>query len=288
MPRITINDIEIDYRLIGQPGDPAIALTPGGRFAKETPGLGELAEALAAGRRRVLLWDRPNCGASDVCFNVPGESGMHARTLTALIRALDLGPTALAAGSAGSRVSLIAASHDPDVVSHLVLWWISGGPIGLMQLAPIYCGAPANAAAMGGMRGVVESPSFAEQVAANPRNRELLLAIDPDWFIETMQRWAAAYTYSDRSPVPGMAEADFARLKMPVLIYRSGKSDLSHTRRTSEWVHELIPHSELIEPPWSDDEWNTRATAWQQGKAKGLFVNWPALAPGILDFTAHR
>ena len=50
-----------------------------------------------------------------------------------------IGPTALAAGSSGSRVSLIAASRDPDIVSHLVLWWISGGLIGLISLANYYC-----------------------------------------------------------------------------------------------------------------------------------------------------
>ena len=35
-----------------------------GRFGKEIPGLRPLAEALVAGGYRVLLWDRPNCGAS--------------------------------------------------------------------------------------------------------------------------------------------------------------------------------------------------------------------------------
>jgi pimeloyl-ACP methyl ester carboxylesterase len=285
MPRIGIDGIGIEYELVGQPGDPAIALTPGGRFAKDTPGLHELAEALAAGRRRVLLWDRPNCGGSDMCFTVPAESQMHGKTLTGLIRALDLGPTALAAGSAGARVSLIAASRDPEIISHLVLWWISGGPIGLMQLVPIYCGAPAVLASAGGMEAVASSDLFADQIRRNPRNRDILLALDPDEFIETLQRWAAAYAPSDQSPVPGMSPADFARLRMPTLIYRSGKSDLSHTRRTTEWVHELISHSELAEPPWPDQEWNNRVAAFQQGR--GLFENWPALAPGILEFTAR-
>src|SRR5689334_4421320 len=118
MARIAISGLEIDYELLGPEGAPAIALTPGGRFPKDSPGLPELARALAAGGRRVLLWDRPNCGASDVCFDADSESNLQGRTLVQLIRALGLGPTALAAGSAGSRVSLIAASHGPEVVSH--------------------------------------------------------------------------------------------------------------------------------------------------------------------------
>ena len=48
------------------------------------------------------------------------------------------------------------------------------------------------------------------------------------------------------SPVPGMKPRDFAQLTMPVLVYRSGKSDLSHTRATSEWVHRLIPTSGVM------------------------------------------
>ena len=41
----------------------------------------------------------------------------------------------------------------------------------------------------------------------------------------------------------------------------------------------------MIDPPWGDQEWNERSKAWQSGEAKGLFVNWPKMAPYILDFT---
>jgi 2-hydroxy-6-oxonona-2,4-dienedioate hydrolase len=284
MARISISGVDIDYELLGKPGAPAIAITPGGRFPKETPGVPELARALADGGRRVLLWDRPNCGASDVCFDAPTESELNGRTLTQLIRALDLGPTALAAGSAGSRISLIAASRDPEIVSHLVLWWISGGALSLISLAYYYCFDSAAAASRGGMEAVASLPAWAEQIRRNPKNRDIILAQDPERFIQTMERWALSYMPSDTSPVPGMSPADFARLRMPVLIYRSGKSDLSHTRRTSEWVHELIPHSQIVEPPWGDNEWNLRSeAAMKQGT--GLFAGWPALAPAILEFT---
>jgi pimeloyl-ACP methyl ester carboxylesterase len=284
--RISIGGVGIEYELLGKPGAPAIALTPGGRFPMDSPGVPQLAAALAAGGRRVLLWDRPNCGASDICFDAPSESELQGRTLAQLIRALDLGPTALAAGSAGSRVSLIAASRDPEVVSHLVLWWISGGAISLISLAAYYCLDSAIAASRGGMAAVAQLPGWAEQIRRNPRNRDIILAQDPERFIQTLERWALAFMPSQTSPVPGMSPADFARLRMPVLIFRNGKSDLSHTPRTSEWVHELIPHSQMLEPPWQDDEWNQRsATAIRTGS--GHFAGWPALAPAILDFTSR-
>jgi len=284
MARINISGLGIEYQLLGPEGAPAIALTPGGRFAMDSPGVPELAGKLAAAGRRVLLWDRPNCGASDVTFEGDTESNMQGRTLADLIRALKIGPTALAAGSGGSRVSLVAASQGPDIVSHLIIWWISGGALSLISLASYYCVTSALAASHGGMDAVAALPAWQEQIQKNPRNREYSLAQDPQRFIQTMERWALAYMPMPNSPVPGMPPEAFARLKMPVLIYRSGKSDLSHTRRTSEWVHELIPQSKLIEPPWGDAEWNERSGhAAKHGS--GHFAGWPALAPAILDFT---
>jgi pimeloyl-ACP methyl ester carboxylesterase len=283
MANIKISGLNIEYELLGSKDAPAIALTPGGRFAKDSPGLPELAQALAASGQRVLLWDRPNCGASDISFEGDSESDLQGRTLIELIRALELGPTALAGGSGGSRVSLIAAAREPEAVSHLIVWWISGGALSLISLAAYYCVNSAIAASRGGMAAVAELPGWSEQIQRNPRNRGILLAQDPDRFIETMEGWALAYMPSRTSPVPGMSPVSFARLRMPVLIYRSGKSDLSHTRRTSEWVHELIPHSELREPPWPDEEWNNRS-GYAAKHGSGHFAGWPALAPAILDF----
>jgi pimeloyl-ACP methyl ester carboxylesterase len=286
MARIQLSGLGIEYELLGPKDAPAIALTPGGRFAKDSPGLPELARALAAGGRRVLLWDRPNCGASDISFEGQSESDLQARTLVELIGALELGPTALAAGSGGSRVSLIAAARAPEAVSHLIVWWISGGALSLISLAAYYCVNSAIAASRGGMAAVADLPGWSEQIERNPRNRDILLAQDPECFIDTMERWAMAYMPSQTSPVPGMSPGSFASLTMPVLIYRSGKSDLSHTRRTSEWVHEMIPRSEMREPPWPDDEWNNRS-GYAMKHGSGHFAGWPVLAPAILEFTGR-
>ena len=284
MARIDISGIGIEYELYGERGAPAAVITPGGRYPKDTPGVPQLAQALAAAGWRVLLWDRPNCGASDVSFDGESESSLHARVLTQLIRKLELGRVAVLGGSAGSRVSLIAAARDPEIVSHLVIWWISGGPISLAQLAAYYCGDSAMAAARGGMAAVAALPGWAEQIALNPKNREIILAQNPETFVEKMQQWAAAYGYSDSSPVPGVKAEDFMRLaKIPVLVFRSGQSDVSHTRRTSEWVHQLIPHSSLIEPPWPDQEWNN-CMAIPNDPGRGRFERWPMLAPQILGF----
>jgi len=282
--RETVNGIGLEYELLGKDSDPAVALTPGGRFTMDVPGLREMAEALVAGGRRVLIYDRPNCGKSDVCLLGDSESEMQAEALTGLIRKLDLGPTVIAGGSGGARVSMLAASRDPDLCSQLAMWWISGDPIGLMQLATYYCGEAATLASEGGMEAVLAATSWAENFAKNPEAKAKIATMAPDQFIAIMQKWAAAYAPSDISPVPGMKPRDFARLTMPVLVFRSGKSDLSHTRATSEWVHRLIPHSLFLDPPWNDDEWNYRSKQTREGEGLNLFRSWPKLVPAILDF----
>ncbi len=286
MARATILGTGIEYELHGKDGDPAVALTPGGRFTMDVPGLREFAGELAKGGRRVLIYDRPNCGYSDVCLEGESESENQAERLAGLIRHLDLGPTVIAGGSGGARVSMLAASRNPDICSHLAMWWISGDPIGLMQLATYYCGEAASLASKGGMAAVMEATSWAENFAKNPKARETILAMDPDRFIAVMQKWASAYVPSDISPVPGMKPIDFARLTMPTLVFKSHKGDISHTETTSLWVHRLIPHSRLVIPPWRDDEWNYQSGETAAGKGHSLFTSWPKLAPVILGFVS--
>ena len=284
MARANIYGTGIEYELHGKDGDPAVALTPGGRFTMDVPGLREFAGELVKGGRQVLIYDRPNCGYSDVCLEGESESETQADRLSGLIRHLGLGPTVIAGGSGGARVSMLAASRNPDICSHLAMWWISGDPIGLMQLATYYCGEAATLASKGGMDAVMEASSWAENFQKNPTARDTIRNMDPERFIAVMQKWASAYVPSDISPVPGMKPIDFARLTMPTLVFRSHKSDLSHTETTSLWVHRLIPHSKLAIPPWRDDEWNYQSGETAAGKGHSLFTSWPKLAPAILDF----
>lgn len=281
--RIAVNGLNIEYEIIGK-GAP-VAITPGGRFSKETPGVRELAEALARGGRQVVIWDRPNCGGSDVSFDAETESVLNANTLAGLLRALGMAPALLVGGSAGSRVSLLTAERRPDAVSKLFIFWISGGPIGLATLTMTYSAASALAANRGGMEAVAVLPEWADVIRRNPGNRARILSQDPARFIETMQRWGAAFFPTPGSPVPGMTAASFRSLRVPTMVLRSGKSDLHHTRKTSEDVHALIPGAIIAEPPWPDTEWISRQAA--AAKGEGLFQNWPKLAPQILEFAGR-
>jgi pimeloyl-ACP methyl ester carboxylesterase len=89
-----VNGLSISYEVFGN-GQPW-AITPGGRFSKDSPGVRELAQALAERGNRVLIWDRPNTGESDVCFDGSSESAMQADTLAGLLVELDMTPAVIA------------------------------------------------------------------------------------------------------------------------------------------------------------------------------------------------
>lgn len=285
MARMDVNGLELDYELIGPEKGQPLVITPGGRYPRDTAGVPELGELMAKAGYRVLLWDRPGCGASDIAFSAPSESVMNCEALVGLVRALDLSNIVLLGGSAGSRISLMAAARMPANVSRIAIWWISGGPLGLAGLAWFYGGDQILAASKGGMEAVAALPSWSDQISRNPKIRDILLAQDPETFIDTMQRWGIGFAYNETSPVPGMRAEDFARLTMPVLVFRSGKSDMYHTRRTSEWVHELLPNAVLQEPPWGDQEWNYVSTfPIDPANRRGRFERWPLIAPPIIEF----
>jgi len=281
----TVNGLTIAYEVIGD-GRPW-AITPGGRFSMDSPGVRELAEALAGEGNRVLVWDRPNCGASDVAFTGPSESALQADVLAALLSQLDMAPAVIAGGSGGSRVSLLTATRHRDVAAAVATWWISGGVYGLMVLGTHYCGGSIRAAWTGGMEAVAALPEWAEVIERHPANRQRFLDQDPAEFIATLERWMVAYCPCGDELVPGLPDADARGLDIPALVFRSGSSDANHTRATSEQVAALLPQARLVEPPWDDDEWNHRSAARPGGAGEGLFVRWPLLAPQLLAWAGE-
>ena len=94
------------------------------------------------------------------------------------------------------------------------------------------------------------------------------------------------FVYSETSPVPSMSPEDFARITMPTLIFRGSPIDIWHPRSVSDQVQKLIPHAEVVDPPWADTGPMTRLTeAAITGGSP--FLDWPLLAPAILEFTSR-
>jgi pimeloyl-ACP methyl ester carboxylesterase len=282
MPDAVVNGLKIAYELHGD-GDP-VALTPGGRFSMDTPGVRELALELAGAGRRVLIWDRPNTGASDVSFDGESEATLHADTLAGLIETLDLGRTSIIGGSNGSRCSLTTVIRHPEIADKLAVWWTSGGYFHYVFIAGYYWGDSWLAAKRGGMEAVVELAIWQETLAKNPANRERLLAMDPVEFAAKAETWAPELAPCPDSPLLGIRAEDLAQIRVPTLVFRGSPTDFFHHRHLTERLHELIPGSRLVEPPWDDEEWNERSDAYQASGVNNLFAGWPQLAPQLLDF----
>ena len=283
-----VNGLALAYEVIGDgPGRPWV-ITPGGRFSKDEPGVRELAQALAADGegRQVIIWDRPNCGESDVCFAGANESAMQADALAGLLEHVGLAPAVIAGGSGGARVSLLTASRHPGVAAGLAAWWISGGVFGLLVLATHYCGGSLAAAWTNGMEAVADLSEWNESLERNPSNRRRILEEDRDVFIATMERWMQAYCPRDGQHIPGLPDEDVRALDLPAIVFRSGESDAYHTRATSEALASLLPRASLVEPPWGDREWIERGEAREE-RGEGIFSHWPLLAPQLLAWQAE-
>lgn len=286
---IEINGGKVVYEILGakNTGD-HIVLTPGGRFSKDIPGLKPLARKLAQGGYRVVLWDRPNCGKSDVQFYGKSESHMRAETLQQLITKLDIGPCIIAGGSGGARDSMLTTMLYPELVTKLIVWNIVGGVYGSFVLGGHYVVPSILAVRGGGMKAVARVGEWKERIAENPDNAARFAAQDPDGFLKLMLRWLNAFVPKPGQTIPGVEDEMFDNIVVPTLIIRGGENDLDHPKRTSLEVSCLIKGSTLIDPPWPEDAWERAGEkfAASGGTKFCLFDTWVQGAPAMLEFLA--
>ncbi|MBF6352349.1 alpha/beta hydrolase [Nocardia flavorosea] len=289
MPAVTVNGGTVIYEILGDTGD-LIVLTPGGRFGMDIPGLRPLAQALVTGGYRTLLWDRPNCGASDVQFYGQTESHMRAETLHGLLTELETGPVILAGGSGGARDSMLTTMLYPELVNRLVLWNIVGGVYGTFNLGAHYVLPSLQAVRGMGIEGLLKLKEWQERIAANPDNEQRLRALDAGNFVKLSLRWLNAYVPKPGQTVPGVDDEMFERIQVPTLIIRGGAKDLDHPKRTSLEVSCLIQGSTLIDPPWPEDAWERAMEDRAHGRVRrfSMFDTWVLAAPEILKFLGDR
>jgi pimeloyl-ACP methyl ester carboxylesterase len=284
---IEVNGGIVVYEFIGPDDGEVVVVTPGGRFSKDFGGVHELAYALADGGKRVLLWDRPNCGRSDVQLYGRSESHMRAETLGVMLQKLGIEQVISAGGSGGARDSIIFTLMFPDLVRKLAVWTIVGGTFSIMSLANVYVMNELRVVRSQGIEGVLEmsgaAGGWADLVAANPRNRDRLLAVGSEEFERVMNRWLDAFIPKPNEAIPGVSDWEFEQIKVPTLIIRGGEKDYDHPPRTSMEVHSLIKGSRLIDPPWPEDAWERGAEARAAGTGE-LFGFWVQGAPVLLDF----
>ncbi|MDG2005546.1 MAG: alpha/beta hydrolase [Novosphingobium sp.] len=275
---VTRDGCSLRYWLRGQ--GRLITLTPGGREAGEA--VAALADLLAE-EACVLTWDRRNAGGSDVWFGGDVEAEVWADDLSDLIAHLGLGPAWIAGGSAGCRTSALSALRHPETARGLLLWSASGGPYSCQFLGFSYHVPYIMAAEAGGMEAVGQSPFFADRIAANPGNRERLLALDPTQFAEQMKRWNEAFYYSPEASLAGVPDADLSTISIPTLIV-AGNDDV-HPPSVSDAIARLVPGATHIPSPWSNEQWMDMFTGRKGGSVFDLY---PLLAPALLEFVGRH
>jgi pimeloyl-ACP methyl ester carboxylesterase len=284
---IEINGGNVVYEFVGPADGEVVVITPGGRFSKDYGGVHELASALADGGKRVLLWDRPNCGRSDIQVSGKSESHMRAETLGLLVQELGVERLVATGGSGGARDMIIFTMMWPELVSKLAVWSIVGGTFSTMLLAGAYVMTELQTIRSRGIEGIVELDngpfSWAAMIRQNPRNADRLRAIGTEEFERVMTRWLDAFVPTPTEPIPGVSDWEFAGITCPTLIIRGGEDDYDHPKRTSFEVHALIKGSRLIEPPWPEDAWERAVEATNEGRGS-LFDPWVLAAPELLAF----
>jgi pimeloyl-ACP methyl ester carboxylesterase len=241
MPRINVRGVSINYEVHGSEG-PWAALSPGGQRGLEN--VRSLSMRLAAAGYRVLIHDRRNCGLSDMAFDgAQSEYETWADDLHEILTRLGATPAYIGGSSSGCRLSLLYALRYPREVLGLLLWRVTGGPFAAKRLAENYYGKYIEAAKRGGMAAVCELDHYKERIEARPENRDKLMGIDPQRFVEVMTRWREYFLKSADTPVIGATEAQLRSLKFPACIIPG--NDNTHPRRIGEAVHRLVAGSEF-------------------------------------------
>ncbi len=243
MPTKQINGISMDYMVLGDTG-PWVALSPGGRREKE--GAEGLGSKLAAAGYRVVLFDRRNCGASDVSIGADtSESEVWAEDLYQLLSELGALPVVAGGGSSGCRLALLLALRHPEAVSALLLWRVTGGEHACKALAQMYYYDFVEVAEKGGMKAVCETEHFAACCARNPRNRDILMGFTVEEFSRRMRDWAKYFLRDTDLPIIGTTEDDLRSLRVPACLVPG--NDWRHNPSVTVRAAELIPTAEVYD-----------------------------------------
>ena len=168
----------------------------------------------------------------------------------------------------------------------MVLCWPVGGRRAVEILAETYHGQYIAVARESGMAGVCQTAHYGERIERNPRNRELLLGMDVQQFIATMQRWRGAFLASAEYPTMLLREEELASIGVPTCVVPGLTDDPIHGLGTSQAVARLIPEAVVR---WLPDE--RRPADADSGWLRAALdrrMHSPALLEHILAFGAQQ
>ena len=263
MPLAKVRGVNMNYKVLGNHGS-WVALSPGGR--RDISGIELLAGKVAETGHRVVIFDRRNCGASDVVIDgQDSEYEIWADDIHELLRQLDALPAFIGGSSSGCRTSLLFALRHPEAVKGLLLWRVTGGRFACERLAEEYYGQFIEAAKQGGMAKVCDMEHWKERIKARAENRDALMRMNPERFIAVMSHWREYFLEGADLPVIGASEEELKSIKVPAFIVPG--NDNTHGRQTGENLGRLLAKSEVPilfpkqydEPLSPREEWDEKA-----------------------------
>ena len=263
MPLAKVRGVNMNYKILGDRG-PWVALSPGGR--RDISGIELLASCVAERGHRVVVFDRRNCGASDVVIDgADSEYEIWADDIHELLRQVGALPAVVGGSSSGCRTALLFALRHPDAVRALLLWRVTGGRFACERLAQEYYGQYIEAAKQRGMAAVCEMEHWKERIAARPENRAVLMKMAPERFIAVMSHWRDYFLKGADLPVIGATEEELKSIRVPACIVPG--NDNTHGRQTGETLGRLLQKSEVHvlfpkhydEPLSPREEWDEKA-----------------------------
>lgn len=250
MPVSTIRGVNINWQVIGTTG-PWVAMTTGGRRGHDE--FIPLAHKIAAYGYRVMLHDRRNTGASDVLIEGDeGEEAIWTGDLYALMSQQNALPAFFSGASSGARTSILFYLRYPQAVRGLLLLRVTGGAFAAGRLPENYYGQFIRAAQQGGMAAVCAMDQWKERIAANPANRDYLMNLPAQQFIDVLTRWKDIFVAGAHHPVMGVTEDELRSIKVPTLIIPG--NDKVHSSASGLAAHRLIPGSTLHRLPVEDQD----------------------------------
>ena len=263
MPLAKVRGVDINYKILGDRG-PWVALSPGGR--RDISGIEGIAGEVAALGHRVVIFDRRNCGASEVVIDGnESEYEIWADDIHELLSQLGALPAFVGGSSSGCRTALLFALRHPQSVRGLLLWRVTGGRFACERLAEEYYGQYIAAAKRDGMAAVCAMEHWKERIEARPENRDALMKMNPEQFIKVMSHWRDYFLKGADLPVIGATEQELKSIKVGACIIPG--NDNTHGRQTGENLGRLLQKSEVHilfpkhydEPLSPREEWDEKA-----------------------------
>ena len=277
MPIATIRGVNLRYDVIGNDG-PFVTLITGGRRGFDEFVL--LAEKVAAHGYRVLLHDRRNTGASDIQLAADNvEEAVWADDLNELLHQLDAAPAFIGGSSSGARTALMFGLRHPESARGLLLLRVSGGAFAARRLPEAYYEQFIRIAQEGGMEAICATPEYGERISANASNRDRLMAMSAEEFIDIQTRLRDLFVAGADLPVFGVTEAELNSIRIPTVVIPG--NDKVHDSNSGRAVHAMIPGSEMHVLPMDD-----------QDVPVVPFEDWaahePEIAKTLADFMARQ